>query len=94
MTPYIPFWVKVAMFAAFFAIMGAWAWLVNRAVYHWLPKWIVVPVGFAFIALAIGMYSRDAFLWWQDRRRRRLPRRPKQARGIVADDLPLRADRD
>ena len=75
-------------------IVGAWAWLVSQAVYHWLPKWIVQPVGFGFIALAIVYYARE---WWLRRvelRRDRLSSRPEQARGVVPDDFPFRADRD
>jgi Flp pilus assembly protein TadB len=74
--------------------LGLWVWLVSQAVTYWLPKWLVLPIGFAFIAFAAVYYARD---WWLRRvelRRDRLPRRPKQARGIVADDLPFRADRD
>jgi hypothetical protein len=75
------------MWIAFFAIMGAWSWLVSKAVYVWLPEWITVPAGLVVVAFSAGYYGREAWLAIHRRivrkhhvdagRGRRLARRPE-----------------
>ena len=85
--PIIPLRIKIAMWIAFFAIMGVWSWIVSKAVYVWLPEWITIPVGLGFLALSVGYYGREAWLAIDRRivrkhhvdagRSRRLPGRPE-----------------
>jgi fatty acid desaturase len=46
---------QFAALAAFFLIMGAWAWLVHAAVYDWLPQSIVNYLAAALVAFAAGL---------------------------------------
>lgn len=39
--PRIPIWLKVAMWIAFFVILGGWAVLMRFVWYEWLPPWLV-----------------------------------------------------
>jgi fatty acid desaturase len=42
--------------AAFFSIIGAWAWLVHAAVYDWLPQSIINYIALAMFAFAGGFF--------------------------------------
>lgn len=71
----IPFWVKVAMFAAFFAIMGAWAWLARVVWHEWLPKPIAIVLGSGCFAFSLGYFICLGWQRWRPSTPRRLSRR-------------------
>lgn len=73
--PHITLHIKIAMWVAFFALTGAWWWLVHQAVYRWLPEWITVPVGFGFLAFSACLYARELWLRRKELRRDRLTSR-------------------
>jgi hypothetical protein len=62
-TPHISLRLKAAMWIAFFAIMGAWAWLWTAFV-HSLPMWGVYIID-AAVVISVSIYYGKQ---WFDRR--------------------------
>lgn len=93
--PHIPLRIRIAAWIAFFAILGAWWWLVTTAVYDWFPDWLndilftAMVCGFAYYFGYERGLSRG-----QDLRDASLTDSPEQSGGVVPDFLPLGADRD
>lgn len=52
---HVPLWLKVAMFVAFFAILGLWAVLMRFVWYEWAPGWLV-DVGFVALVGSLAYY--------------------------------------